>query len=302
MVSKRTGRFVVGPAKRRRTAGRFSLSYRRMGKYARARRGLARFAYSRKRLASSKRLSNLINKISETKLLGLNPYNELQPGAIQTGAQAYYQGFHIGPKPTSWTGGWATLGGIEIAQGITSQEREGNYVYLDHTRVALNIDTSGGDSYRPPMEYRVIVGKSRRGVNPAGITQDPATDLFIDEIGAPFGHRTSGKNGSDLMLQPLNKRDWYIKMDRKFTMSCPLENSGGGYTGKYPTTKNMAIRLPYCKKTKYGTQTATAPIQNKPIDLDYSWFILVYARSQQKDQIANDWETNVRGTTCFKDV
>ncbi len=272
---------------------------RRRSKYSRARIGLARMAYNRRKPAATRRLSNLLNKIGETKLLPIGHANELAAVPIQVGAKAYMCCFCMGTKPTAWTSTWNNLLGMTIPIGDTANSRDGNYVYLQHTRLAINIDTQNNNNYRPPMQYRMIVGKSRRGTNPAGITQDPAVDLFIDVAGNSFGHATSGVNGSDLMMQPINKRDWYVKMDRKFTLSTPLEDQGGGYSGKYPTTKDVVVRLPYYKKTKYAND---GPLKDLPLDIDYSYFVIIYARSQQKDTDADDWEVNLRGTTCFKDV
>jgi hypothetical protein len=275
------------------------VSKSRFSKWTRAKRGLARFAFNRRRNIASRNLSKVLNTIGETKLIPTSAGNELPAVQIQTGAKACMACFVIGTTPASWTSSWNQLLGISIAQGNTSTTRDGNYVYLQHTRMMFNIDTQNNNEYRPPMQFRMIVGKSRRGINPAGITQNPATDLFLDTAGNPFGHATAGVNGSDLILQPLNKRDWFIKTDRKFTLSCPLEDSGGGYSGRYPTSKDFVVKLPYYKKTKYGS---TGSLKDLPLDVDYSYFICFYARSQQKDTNADDWEVNLRGTTSYKDI
>lgn len=301
MAYKRKASLALPSAKRARGRNLFGGGRTRRSKWQRARTGLARFAYSRRRNMAGRRLSNMLNKIGETKLIACTQVNELEPTAIQTGAKAYSACFCMGTKPAAWGGTWQQLDGIKIEQGDTAQSRDGAYVYLDHTRLSFNIDTTYSTTYRPPTQFRVVVGKARRGTNPAGITQNPSTDLFIDEIGNAWGHATAGKNGTDLMLQPLNKRDWYVMSDRKFTLSTPLEDSAGGYTGKYPTSKNFVCRLPYAKKTKYGSSAAGA-LQDFPLDIDSSYFVCIYARSEQKDTTARAWEVNVRGTTCFKDI
>lgn len=255
----------------------------------------------------------MMNSIAETKLLALNRQNQAAPAEIQPLNKAYYKAFVLGSKPAAWTGIYNGLGGISIAKGDDSNTRDGNYVYMQKTHVSMTIDTIpqsiNGD--RPPMQFRVIVGMSKRGLTPAGYTRDPTASLFLQEGGSHFGHTSSGVTGTDLMMQPLNKRDYYIKSDRKFTLSSPSvsinsavvgqTSNYAGYTGKYATTKNMVFDLGHYKKTRYGD---SGTFQNLPEDLNTSWFVIIYARSQQESQglSANDWEVNLRGNTSFKDV
>ncbi len=147
----------------------------------------------------------------------------------------------------------------------------------------------------PPLEIRVVIFKQRRGNMPAGTSFNPATSLFLNELGAKFGYQTSGVNGTDLMVQPLNKRDYLIHTDKHCMLSSPA-GSKGGYTGHYPTMKRFRFELPFYKKTHYNNDTSL------PDDIDFHYGIAVFARSQGKDLAANQFEINMRGTTSFSDL
>ena len=237
---------------------------------------------------------------AEQKLLEITPRNERGTIVIQTGAKAAYRGFVVGTKPTQWTGQYDALNGIQILKGDGSDERNGQYVFLKHSNISFNLDTNASQLTTPPMECRVIVFRARRAANPAGIAFNPSQTLFLDETGNATGHEISGVDGFDLTRRMLNRRDWIIKFDRRFMLSKPLVNDsdGGtvvGYTGKYPVMKNFRFKLPYNKKTRYGTS-------NLPEDCAYHWGILVYTRSIAKDtDTAGECEVNIRGNTVYLD-
>lgn len=237
---------------------------------------------------------------AEKKLLEVTPRNERGTLAIQTGARAAYRGFVIGAKPAQWTGTYDDMGGILISKGDDSDQRNGQYVFLKHSNITFNIDTNASALTTPPMEVRVIVFRARRSANPAGVAYNPSQTLFLDETGNACGHETSGVDGFDLTRRMLNRRDWIVKRDHKFILSKPLtvDGDGGGaigYTGKYPVCKNFRFKLPYNKKTRYGTA-------NLPEDCAYHWGIIVYTRSIAKDTAtAGECEVNLRGNTVYLD-
>lgn len=241
----------------------------------------------------------------ETKLLALNRQNNLLPGPIHAGSKCFYKAFVIGTKPASWTGTYTNLGGVEIPKVSATTPanqtvRDGNYVYMKKTHISLNIDMMNtGGTNQPPTQFRVVVAKSKRGNTPAGYTIDPTTSLFLNEGGTHFGHSSASADGTDIMLQPLNKRDFFIKSDRKMIMSMPMDSAVAGYTGKYACTADRFYNLGYYKKTRYEDSGTFADL---PSDLDTNYFIIVYARSIEKAQSANDWEVNLRGTTTFSDI
>lgn len=281
--------------------------YKRTGKKSNVKRtkktfknpskNVARFNFSKKRYYKNRGIGSRLNRFAENNLLQLAPQNEALPKAIQVGAWAQYWGGALGSLPAAWDSGLTDLQGLSITQGDGAGQRHGNYVYLQKSTVSLTIDSRHTtDTVQPPTEFRVVVCKQRRGTMPAGLNFNPATSLFLDNLGSKIGYQTSGVNGSDLMLQPLNKRDWMVHTDKRFLLSNWVTNGTSGYTGYYPTFKRMRFSLPYYKRTHYDNASSL------PDDIDYHWLIIVFARSLNKDTYANDWEVNLRGSTSFKDV
>lgn len=262
------------------------------GRYPRLAR-LVRGYVERKRFRQSTR-----NQLAEVKLIPTNVYNELGPGPIAVGAWAYYVGFVLQSLPTGWDGSLNNLSGIDVAQGLTGSTRIGNYVYYKKTHLSLQVDMNALVYSAPPIEFRFVVLKSRQSVMPAGSTDQPQLTMYLNTVGAQQGYQTPGFNGMDLMQQPLNRRDWVIFRDQKFTLSSPMmtDSDGGnvGYSGKYPCRKNLHVNLNHWKKTRLSAA-------NLPTDYDAHYLIYIFASAIGKDHTAANWEVSTRGTTSFTD-
>lgn len=278
-------RAVMGGSKKRKPRGRLP----------------ARFNQSQKRYNKNRNLSKAIAQLAETKLIPLAPVNELGGIHTHTGSLTYYRGFVLDEVPTGWDTNLVPLAGIQTALGVSGTgERVGNYIYFKKTHFTIQLDMNFITSARAPVEFRMVVCKSRQAVMPAGFTDVPQTTLFLNNSGSPVGYQTSGLTGMDLMNQPLNKRDWVVYKDRRFTMSHPMrtDSDGGevGYSGKYPNRKTLHINLPFWKKTRIGIST------NKPEDLDTHFLVYFFASAIGKDMGADSWEVSTRGTTSYNDV
>lgn len=265
----------------------------------------ARLRGSRINYQINKAVSRAVNGLAENKIVALTNVNESPPSPIQLLALATTRSFTLGSIPTAWSSiaGLTSLSGMTFIQGAANNQRVGKYIYLQKTRVSVEIDMFTNASDSVPIEFRVICCKARRGNNPSGITNDFSTSLFLATNGNDFGHATSGINGTDLMVQPINKKDWAVFGDRKFMLSNPAvaqDNAATGsttyYSGKYPVMKRMVFSLPFNTKTEIATNPA------EPADLDYNYVLVIYARSLSKDLVADKFEINVRGSTTFKDL
>lgn len=265
----------------------------------------ARLRGSRMNYQINKAVSRAVNGLAENKIVACTNVNESSPSPIQTLALATTRSFTLGSIPSAWSGiaGLTSLAGMTFIQGNANNQRIGKYIYLQKTRVSVEIDMFTNASDSVPIEFRVICCKARRATNPSGITNDFSTTLFLATNGTDFGHATSGINGTDLMVQPINKKDWAVYGDRKFMLSNPAvaqDVVGTGsttyYSGKYPVMKRMVFNLPFNAKTAININPA------EPGDLDYNYIMVIYARSLSKDLVADKFEVNVRGSTTFKDL
>lgn len=258
----------------------------------------ARLNYSRKRYNRNKKIANMLSKFSETKFKAITRIDEQAPVPIQLGALAHMANFVVGvAAPSTWTD-FTPLDGMNINQGVTDQNRVGACVYLKKTRLAIEIDMkqpAGETNTTLPCEFRVIAFKSRRQANPAGASRVPQTALFLDEVANDFGHATSGINGTDLMVQPINRRHFTVYKDMKFMLSNPLDPQlASAYSGKYPVMKRIYLDLPHYIKAHFEDS-------NSPTNYDFSYGLCIISRSLDKDTKADNWEVNIRGTTTFMD-
>ena len=253
--------------------------------------------------ALNRAVGKVINGITENKLIPVNNINESSGIPIQLGAIAYYKGFVIGGLPGGWDTNIVDLGGMDIPQGTADGQRIGDSIYLRKTHLSIEIEAQTAYQQCIPKEFRVVVVKSRQANMPAGATLYPQSTLFLNTAGEQFGYSTGGVNGSDLMLQPINKRNWSVYYDRKFMLSNPVANQIGdpvdtpfvNWSGKYPNQRRIMLNLPYYAKTHYGAQ-------NRPVDVDPHYLVFVFAKGVGKDYSADDWEVNIRGTTSYKDL
>lgn len=257
-----------------------------------------RLAASRKTYNQAMEISRVLNQVAENKITACTAVNEQTFTPIQLGALAHTCSFTIGTIPTTWSGitGIHNLGGMSIPNGTGRAQRNGHYVYLEKTHLRFELDFNQLPS-RCPVQVRMLVVKSNRRNNPVGFSNPYDTTLFLNNLGNEFGHATVGVNGTDLMVQPVNKKDWYVRMDRKFVMS-PVNDSDAtnpsSNASRYAITKDFVMNLPYYKKVEFDSA-------NLPQNLDFNWAIIFYTRPIGKDQVADGLEINVRGSTIFKD-
>lgn len=289
-----------------RTAKNGTGSYRR--KYQTSK--IARFNFSRTRFSKNKYLSRLMSTMNETKLLSTaningsaaigQPYQSVVDPAIG------YCGYVLQSMPTSWDNGLSppdikSISGVISTQGVQANQHIGQYVYYKKTHLSFQVDMNFVTVSRPPIQFRLICGKQRSGSTPTGITDPPKTRLFLKSNGSPTGYLVTGTdalNTFEVMNQPLNKRDYTILRDTRFTLSHPMrtqaDGAGVGYSGNYPCRKNFYLNLPHFKKTRLNTL-------GEPQDYDAHYFVFIFATYVGATFPALEWTINGRGTTSYTD-
>lgn len=246
------------------------------------------------------------NLTSEQKYLALQRKDHLSPVPIQTLAKCYYNCVGIShTTPSGWVREISNLEGIQIQKGTGIVNRIGDKVFLQKSIISYNIDmdvqpNNSGEAF-PVLEFRTIVFKSKYNFDTKQIG-NPFISLFLNETNQKHGSDDSGFNGTDAMMQPLNRRLFWILKDFRYKLSSPAITEGGGGTAhrssgwstKYPSMKNCKFYLPHKRTVQYSDS-------NNPTDYDPRWFVITYARSITKDAAASNWEVNTRGCTMFKD-
>lgn len=267
---------------------------------------LARTYISKNRTKVNNMVYNAMKKFSESKIIATAKFTNSNPLNIQPGDTTFWWGGCLGPNniiDVPWAGDWNALGGISTFQGDRAQERTGNYIYLNKTHLTFQIDMRARNNEECSVqEFRVILFKTRRATSPVAKFPEPVRELFLDEIGNPFGHETVGKTGNDLMLQPLNKRQFVVFMDKRFLLSPQLVNNGQfeGYNSKYASYKRIPMNCFH--KIKCRIPLPQDPGQPAfPSNYDYFYGVAIYARPVEPTTPADTWLVSARGSTTFMD-
>lgn len=272
--------------------------YRRIKTY----RARSRRAYRSK----VRRFARKLTPIAETKLTPCTGLVEDTPHATGALSQTYYHALAGGlVKPTQWSGTWQMVGGYDVVRGSGNNQLDGAYAYLKKTYIDYEVVAQKSTSPAEFNTYRTIIGKVRRSANPTGISRDVGQHLFLDQDGTSFGHLTSGKTGLDFIKQPINKRDFVVLKDSKYSLSPVyawengvLQNNQAHF--KYPVKKLFRLNINFFRKSHYPDMGLGQHVE--PNDVDMHWFIITVASHHSRDNHANDWEVNFRGTTMWCDV
>lgn len=251
---------------------------------------------SRKAYGKRRNFGKSLNTLGETKLRPCDNQTEESPVPIQLGAQAQFYAINVGPSGLFV--GSNPVNGIQIDQGTGFNQRIGNYLYYKKTHLTMRIEMNA-DSSNPPIQFRMIMYKIRRSASPSGITPQFSSSGFLGTNGSSFGHASSGTTGLDLIMQPLNKRDWVIYKDIQFILQPYNDQEAGGPAilyNHYPASKQVQLNCPYYKKAHFPTGAIS------PDDLNFSYGVIIYAHTLGRSGfIPDSWEVTTRGTTSFCD-
>lgn len=256
-----------------------------------------RFKYSKKQYNKNVKFVNQAAGVLERKVSPITKFDEKAPNATAVGSQTYYSAYVLGSgPPTAWSGTWLALDGMAWAQGNGNNQRQGRFMFLDKTTLSLSIQMNNSLVVKSPIQFRMVVFRARRATTPTGIVIDPATALFLDSDGSNFGPLSSGKSFTDINLQPLNYKDFQICLDKRFTLSSHPRASSAedlSFNMRYPVFKNFRLTMNHKCKTTFSSQ--------EPIDYDYKYGIIIMSGSVGRDELADNWEVNIRGATTALD-
>lgn len=226
----------------------------------------------------AQQVDKAMGKVNESKVSAMTRFDETNPTPIQALAQAYTTSYVIGSIPTVWTGisGINSLTNFAFPKGDNDGQRNGDTIYLKKSQITMDIEMNQTLPGRQVCEFRVIMCKQKRGDTPTGISHAYDENLFLDIDGNYFGHGTPGKNGTDLMLQPINKKYWTVSMDKKFILSPVADGAspGSAHTGVNGCKKTFTVKIPFNKKVSFN-QTGGV---DTPDNVDYRSVLIVYAK------------------------
>lgn len=301
----------MGLGKRKYGATSSTTTRKRMRKAAVAKKRTGKTAARRRpRPAVRTMVRSMVRNQNAVRYLPCATINEKAPTAIQNLAKAYHFGGFLGAtQPSNWSGTWNSMLGVQLQQGTGELTRQGTQVYMRNTVIQIQIDMNNiadnAAGIHPIHEFRLIVFKSKMKYL-AGGTADPSRSLLLNSQNEPVGHATPLINldGTDLILNKTNKRNFTIYRDQYFRMSNPqiavdsgVQNSHvSGFSSHYPSMKRFRLYMPHNKKCHYDEGT------DLPTNYNPAYAYVIYARSLGKDQYANSWEVNTRGCTQWSDI
>lgn len=275
-----------------------------------------------RQLRFNRAVSRALNSYAETKYIALQPRvdNTPQPqapdalGNTQTGIWATFHTIGRTP-PAPWVG-CVGLGGMQLQQGIADTQRVGSRVFLKHTMIKyevkmLNpINPQGEPDVTGPVEFRHLLLKRRiNNSKPAYSSTVTYTDnLFLDEENAAIGLNNTDTTQDRLYNLMINKVDWIVVRDKKFTLQACSDASNYVSDRGFRHRKELWFKAPWSKRVAYPNDNS------EPDDLDYHYLFVTLARplgalnpipaaGVPNGYInAGNWVCSVRGTTSFTDL
>lgn len=299
---------VVMSQKKRKRTGSFIGKPAMAGSFGRTRGRSYRKAPWRKtrRSANSKNeaLANLLGDFMETKTFPCTPTNQQAASPIQTLAKPYTVKYVLGNGvPSTYSSPhWTAVEGLAIGQGDGRNQRIGQSVYLKHTKGTVTIDMPVMDpSVSRPMEFRMIAFRKRQRGAPTGVSPDPDQALFHDISGNEIGDFTGGIRGIDLMNLPVNRDNFTVFMDKRFTLGPDgaLDSSGPAPVWKAPSNYPSTVTIPFTFNHERKVTWFDGGID--PSDYDGRFNIVIYASSVGRVESSQGWTVDLRASTEFLD-
>lgn len=267
---------------------------------------------SRKRYTVAREVSKQLANYGENKFQGFSG-SCLPPTPKPAGAQPLTYVFlnageTIAPLPEM-----NPMNLFQFKQGDANTERNGDNMYIRQSYLKMEVQMLPINTDLTPQslnattDFRLMLVKANRKYNKFGKFPDPGQKLFLNTQNDSFGYDGTTATPFLYMNQPINKRDFLVYCDKKFTLSPPsviLDAGNNDITNvqnpKYAIKKQFNLKLPVWKKCHFDNDLDT------PDNLDTQWMLIVQAvPSAYCDAIDTapnkNWVLSCYGTTTARD-
>jgi len=281
----------------------------------------SRYYSSKSRYSLNRLISSQVNRISENKFRGFTA-SCLRPVPKPAGTQPLSYIFLNSGEQLSHPSDvmYQPMNLFNFPRGDLPTERNGDYMYIKKSHIKFEIqmlptsvvDTSALNS---TTEFRLMVVKANRALNKLGVSPISGGGLFLNPENESFGFGVPGGLSTNTTFentsQPINKRQWIVYKDTKFTLSTPAQECSDNAVpaqfayntanNKYPVKKFFSFNLPIWKKTHFNTQSHT------PDSVDTQFLIILQAcRTNYCADLLDvnppeNFRVNVLGTTSASD-
>lgn len=299
------------------SAKKFRYSKRRNAYVKKGSKKPSRLRVSKTRYSVAKEVSRQLANYSENKFQGFSG-GCLPPVPKPTGTQPLTYCFlnageSIAGILPEFTAGQA-MKLFNFPKGDDNDQRDGSYMYIRQSYLKMEVQMlpvfseTTPQAYNATTDFRLMIVKANRKYNKYGKFPDPGQKLFLNTQNEPFGYDGTTATPFLYMNQPINKRDFLVYCDKRFTLSPPsavitdaqFQDNTSLQNPHYPIKKRLNIKLPVWKKTHFDDST------NNPDNLDTQWMIIVQAvPSAYCDAIDTEpnrnWAFSCYGTTTARD-
>lgn len=277
----------------------------------------SRLVVSRKRYSKNRAVSRQQATYGENKFKGSNN-SCLTPVPKPAGSQPLTYVFQnasnsIAGVLPEFTNARA-MGLYSFPKGDDNNERNGDYMYIRQSYLKLEVQMLPVDTDQLPAtlnattDFRLMIVKANRKYNPLTKFPDPGQKLFLDTENNGFGYDDTTASSFEYMNQPINKRDFIVYADKRFTLSPPsvvLDDSTTNelvslQNPRFSTKKQFNIKLPVWKKCHFDNDLSV------PDNMDGQWLLICQAiPSAYCDATATapprNWVLSSYGTTSARD-
>lgn len=219
------------------------------------------------------------------------------------------------------------LGGIGMERGDTATTIDGDYAYLQSSKLQLRItaNTLGEQGYEDtqclPLEFRLIQVRPKANT-PSGTTPSLVSSLFVDNTNAPEGLGASGSVTEIMQNWRLNRNQFEVVKDMNFQLSNVMQPSiptqGGPSVSQtmpqitaYPNTKDIELWMNNPKKKlRFATNDNGSTSYYEPTNYQYQEYVIILCARKYINQGApvfkplstKFWQVRVNGITKYRDA
>ncbi len=218
------------------------------------------------------------------------------------------------------------LGGIGMERGDLATNIDGDYAYLQSSKLQLRISARvlGEQGYEDtqclPLEFRLIQIRPKANT-PSGTTPSLVSSLFVDNHNVAEGLGASGTVTEVMQNWRLNRNQFEVVKDMHFQLSNVMQPSiptqGGPSISQtmpqitaYPNTKDIELWMNNPKKRlRFANNDNGSTSYYEPTNYQYQEYVIILCARKYINQAGpvfkplstKFWEVRTNGMTKYRD-
>lgn len=211
------------------------------------------------------------------------------------------------------------LGGLGMLRGDSNTTIDGDFAYMQSSRVMLEISVDPAEANADivndtvtPLEFRLIQVRAKR--DQAGVTPSLTNELFVDLTNDKEGLNMAGSVKEIMNDFPVNSARFTKVKDFRFKLTQPVQPGYAGVTNSnssplppYPNRKQLTL---WChkpsKKIRFSKTDDGAFNYYEPVNYDFvEYIIILCSRCTYNDRDMSNtqesWTVAVQGQTKYRD-